>query len=424
MLYKTLFIISVFYNFNVWQMNVVTTFLLDFLNETIYVKQSHHFAEDFQVCCFCKALYDLKQSLWVWYITLMDFLHKLGFHKLKSDYEVFISENQFIFIAVYVDDLLLFDSDTMRLNEIQHQLSLWFKMMNFDEISYYLDMEVDITDDSIFIYQITYIKKILNHFKMFKCNSVSTFMMTGLLFILDSSTTDASSSQKEWYQSVIESLIWFSQHTWSDISFTVAILSKYCSNPSEQHCKHVQRVLVYLNTTLNCDLTFTVKGFKNFIGYSDSDFAGAVDGCKSTEVFVFMLIEDPILHQVKQQSIIVLFSYKAEYIALCEADKKVIWLNELLSELGQCKKFTSIVICGDNQSALAFINNPEFHCCIKHIDLCYHWLCEQKEQGLFIIKYVSMKQMAADGLTKPLPVPAFQLFIRMLGLYGAWSYKA
>ena len=31
--------------------------------------------------------------------------------------------------------------------------------------------------------------------------------------------------------------------------------------------------------------------------------------------------------------------------------------------------------------------------------------------------------MTADDLTKPLPVPAFQLFIRMLGLYGAQSYK-
>ena len=119
-----------------------------------------------------------------------------------------------------------------------------------------------------------------------------------------------------------------------------------------------------------------------------------------------------------------LSSYEAKYIALCETGKKAIWLNELLSELGQCKKSISIVICGDNQSAFAFTDNPEFHCCTKHINLHYHWLHKQKEWGLFITEYVSIKQMAADGLTKPLPVPAFQLFIGMLGLYGAQSYKA
>ena len=90
---------------------------------------------------------------------------------------------------------------------------------------------------------------------MFNCNFVLISIITDLLSTLDFSTTNVSSSQKEWYQSVIESLIWLSQYTWPDISFVVAILSKYCGNPSEQHCKHVWRVFAYLNTTLDCGLT-------------------------------------------------------------------------------------------------------------------------------------------------------------------------
>ena len=185
-------------------------------------------------------------------------------------------------------------------------------------------MEVDVIDDSISIHQITYIKKILNHFKMSNCNSVSISMVAGLLSTLDPSITDASSSQKEWYQSVIESLIWLSQHTQSDISFMIAILSKYCGNFSEQHCKHVWRVLAYLNATLDCGLTFITKGSKDLIGYSNSDFTGTVDGHKLTEVFIFMLTEDPILHQAKQQLIVVLSFCEAKYIALCEAGKETI----------------------------------------------------------------------------------------------------
>ena len=169
-------------------------------------------------------------------------------------------------------------------------------MTDLGEISHYLDMEVDVINDSISIHQTTYIKKILNHFKMSNCNPVSTPMVTGLLSTLGPSTTDASSSQKEWYQSAIESLIWLSQHTWPDISFVVAILSKYCGNSSEQHCKHVQRVLAYLNTTLDRGLTFTTKGSKDLIGYSDSDFAGVIDGRKFTGAFVFMLAGGPISH--------------------------------------------------------------------------------------------------------------------------------
>ena len=85
-----------------------------------------------------------------------------------------------------------------------------------------------------------------------------------------------------------------------------------------------------------------------------------------------MFAEGPISHQAKQQSIVALSSCKVKYITLCKADKKAIWLNELLSELGQCRKSIPIVICDDNQSTLALTNNPEFHHHTKHIDLHYH----------------------------------------------------
>ena len=85
----------------------------------------------------------------------------------------------------------------MRLDKIQYQLSLQFKMTDFDKIFYYLNMKVDVTDDFIFIHQITYIKKILNCFEIFNCNFVSIFIMTDLLSTLNSSITDASLSQKK-----------------------------------------------------------------------------------------------------------------------------------------------------------------------------------------------------------------------------------
>ena len=127
----------------------------------------------------------------------MNFLHKFGFHRLKSDHKIFIFENQFIFLAIYINDLLLFNLNTMRLDEIQHQLFSQFKMTDLDEIFHYLGMKVDVTENFIFICQTTYIKKILNHFKMFNCNLVSIFIMTDLLSTFNSSITDASSSQKE-----------------------------------------------------------------------------------------------------------------------------------------------------------------------------------------------------------------------------------
>lgn len=416
MSYKALIALSALRGLKIRQMDVVTAFLLGFLDETIYVEQPHQFVEGTKVCRLRKALYGLKQSPRVWYMTLVDFLHKLGFQRSKSDYGVFILKDRSTYIAVYVDDLLLFGSNTKILDEIQRQLSSRFKMTDLGEISHYLGMEVDVASDLITLRQTTYIKKILDRFDLSKCAPVMTPMEAGLSSLLLPSTTEASPATKEWYQSAIGSLMWPAMHTRPDIAFAVALLSKYNSNPSEQHCKYVRRIFAYLNGTLNHGITFTSKGSKDLIGYSDSDFAGAIDGRKSTGAFVYMLAGGPISHQSKKQSVVALSSCEAEYMALGEAGKEAVWLNGLLSELGQRQKSTPILIRGDNQGALALTDNPEYHRRTKHIDIRYHWLRERKERGLFILEYVPTKHMAADGLTKPLPAPAFKSFIKMLGL--------
>ena len=61
----------------------------------------------------------LKQAPHVWYKTLVEFLQKLGFQRLELDHGVFVSEDKQLFIAVYVNDLLLFGSELVRLEQIQ-----------------------------------------------------------------------------------------------------------------------------------------------------------------------------------------------------------------------------------------------------------------------------------------------------------------
>ena len=64
-----------------------------------------------------------------------------------------------------MDDLLFFGSDEFCLTDIQDQLSPWFKMIDLKEISYYLDMEIDVEiRKQISLRQTIYLKKILERF--------------------------------------------------------------------------------------------------------------------------------------------------------------------------------------------------------------------------------------------------------------------
>lgn len=98
---------------------------------------------------------------------------------------------------------------------------------------------------------------------------------------------------------------------------------------------------------------------------------------------------------------------EAEYIALCTGAKQAVWLWRLFIELGQARYLSKtpgmpVRVYGDNQGALALVENPENHARTKHIDVQYHYIRYLVGNGSIITTYCPTDQMVADVLTKPL----------------------
>ncbi|KAJ5472307.1 Reverse transcriptaseRNA-dependent DNA polymerase [Penicillium desertorum] len=75
-----------------------------------------------------------------------------------------------------------------------------------------------------------------------------------------------------------------------------------------------------------------------------------------------------------------------------------------------------VTIHADNTSAIALAKNPEYHARTKHIAVRYHFLRQEVEAKSICFKYVSTKEQAADGFTKPLASIIFKRFVNQLGL--------
>ena len=150
------------------------------------------------------------------------------------------------------------------------------------------------------------------------------------------------------------------------------------------------------------------------IEYTDSNWAELADERKSTTAYVFYFVDDSIFHCTKQQSIVVLFTFEAEYITLSKTEKKVIWCVKFLKELDYKKNIKSILLRVDNKKSISFIENSEFHKRIKHIDIRWHWIRNAVERSQISLKYVSTKAMIADKLIKSLSTFAFKNFIEMI----------
>ena len=63
---------------------------------------------------------------------------------------------------------------------------------------------------------------------------------------------------------------------------------------------------------------------------------------------------------------------EAEYMAVAEASKELVWLKTFLEELG--KKQVDYSLHCDNESAVKLAKNPVYHGKTKHIGMRYHFV--------------------------------------------------
>ena len=67
----------------------------------------------------------------------------------------------------------------------------------------------------------------------------------------------------------------------------------------------------------------------------DADLAGDVDSRKSTTGFVYTLEGIAVCWTSRLQKIVALSTTEAEYVAVTEAGKEMVWLQGFLDELGK-----------------------------------------------------------------------------------------
>ena len=153
-----------------------------------------------------------------------------------------------------------------------------------------------------------------------------------------------------------------------------------------------------------------------FVGYSDADHGGDKDSGKSTGAYVVKMGTGAISWRSKLQDVVTLSTTEAEYIAAVHAGQELLWLHNLLGELGYTFSSPHTLYI-DNQSAISVSHNPEHHGRMKHLDLKFFWLRDEVTQKKSISTvHCPTNFMPADILTKPLPLAKIQVALKMLGL--------
>ena len=403
----------------VHQMDVTTAFLNGTLKEEVYMQQPEGYIEKGKENLVCKlnhSLYGLKQAPRCWNSVLDQKLKEIGFVQTVSDPCIYkaVSEDDFI-IGIYVDDILLAGKSQERMKEVKSILSKMFEVKDLGELNYFLGVKVvqNHKDGTIWIGQPTFTESVLKKSGMDNCKSLTTPVDTGIKLV--NGSEDSEYVDKIEYQSIVGSLLYLSMRTRPDITYAVSVAARFCSNPTIQHLTAVKRILRYLRGTTHYGLLYERSDSKELIGYSDADWGGDKNDCKSTSGFVFQIGGTAITWQSKKQTCVALSTAEAEYVALAGAAQEAVWLKHLYQELAHSPD-KPVLIKEDNQSAIAISKNPQYHGRVKHIDIKYHFIREQVCNRNVELEYCPTSAMIADMLTKGLGRVQLQKLRELAGI--------
>ena len=116
----------------------------------------------------------------------------------------------------------------------------------------------------------------------------------------------------------------------------------------------------------------------------------------------------------RTQKCVTLSTSEAEYVALGDAVKELLFLRQVWRFMIPGKGTPCFPVFEDNQGALQLSKNPVSTSNSKHIDVRHHFLRELVRQGDIIVNHVPSEYQHADILTKVLAFDLFAIHRRFL----------
>jgi hypothetical protein len=185
--------------------------------------------------------------------------------------------------------------------------------------------------------------------------------------------------------------------------------------PRKPHLDVVRHILRYIKHILKCGIFCEAKSQLQIHGYTDVDGAGNVSNRRSTSGFMFFFGSGAISWSSKKQQTVALSSIEAEYIGATIAACEVVWLQKLVSNLGQLLDAPIVIYC-DNIGSILFANNLVYHARTKHIEVHYHFIREKVLAKEIDHIHVNIENQVANIFTKALGIDKVRKFRKMFGV--------
>ncbi|GJU55538.1 retrovirus-related pol polyprotein from transposon TNT 1-94 [Tanacetum coccineum] len=331
-----------FKDFVVYQMDVMSAFLYDKIEEEVYVYQPLGFEDpEFPNIVYKRGQID--KTLFI--------------KRVKSD---------ILLVQVYVDDIIFGSTKKELCTEFEKLMHKKFQMSSIGELNFFLGLQVTQKDDGILISQDKYVDEILKKFGFSTVKTASTPMETSKPLMKDENTKDVD---VHLYRSMIGSLMYLTSSR-PDIMFVVCACVKFQVTPKVLHLLAVKRIFRYLKGQPKLGLWYP----------KDSPFDWKL-----------------ILTVTMLQTVVANSTTEVEYVAAASCCGHVLWIQNQMLDYGYNFMNTKIFI--DNESTICIVKNLMFHSKTKHIEIRHHFIRDSNEKKLIQMIKIHTDQNVAISIS-------------------------
>ena len=393
------------------QYDISNAFLNGDLEEDVYMETPPGYKDpDGKVWKLLKGLYGLKQASRIWQSTLYGKLKKAGMTVCKTESGILYMRcgktGDLLILACWVDDLIIAARNEAMRKQIEAILEKYFITKILGPLSLYVGIVVE--QESVYDaflhqkpYSVRMVKKYIgDNFRLSKIPASSTERLSKV----DSPATEEEKSKIDYpYINATGSLLYLVVCTRPDMFYGTMQLAKFNSNPGEKHVKASKMMLRYLAGTLDEGIKFTkdpeFKGEFKIEAYVDSDWAGDPDTRRSTCGYIIHVNGCPVGWKSKTMKTIALSSCEAEFMALTEVCREVMWMCRFFDEIGL--KYSMPEVYSDSSSALNWAEDPIQHQRNKHVEIKYYYVRDMVAKGNVKTFKISSANNVSDIMTKP-----------------------
>ena len=212
-----------------YQLDISNVFLHGDLAEEVYMEQPPGFVAQGEFGLVCRLRhfsYGLKQSSQDWFDHFSYMVHKFDMTRSTSDHSVFYhhtSLGQCIYPIVYVDDIVITNSDHDGIRKLKQYLFSHFQTKDFGKLKYFLGIEIAQSNFGVVMSQRKYVLDILEETGMLDCKPVDTPMDPNVKLVPGQNEPLRDPGR---YRRLVGRLNYLTI-TQPDISFPVSVVSQF-----------------------------------------------------------------------------------------------------------------------------------------------------------------------------------------------------